>query len=83
MTKGTVLLQALLVFTFSDSSAFAQSTPNAPRSVEISYTGNLPFFLGFGFVRKKDWNPGGACVQVSVRVTEPPGRCSKPLASVE
>jgi hypothetical protein len=50
--------------------AFAQEAANAPRKIEISYTGNLPFFLGFGFVRKKGWNLGGACVEVAVRMTD-------------
>src|SRR5678815_1898802 len=59
-----------LALVLAAGSAFAQPAPNAPRTVEISYTGNLPFLLGFGFVRKKGWNLGGACVQVAVRVTD-------------
>jgi len=65
--KGIVLPLALVL---AAGSAFAQPAPNAPRTVEISYTGNLAFFLGFGFVRKKGWNLGGACLQVAVRMTD-------------
>src|SRR5262249_29323840 len=59
-----------LALVLAAGSAFAQDAPNAPRRIEISYTGNLPFFLGFGFVRKKGWNLGGACLQVAVGVTD-------------
>ena len=51
-------------------SAFAQQAPNAARKIEISYTGNLRYFLGLGFVRKKGSNLGGACLQVAVRVVD-------------
>jgi len=58
-----------LVFVVFARSAFAQDAPNAARRIEISYTGNLRYFLGLGFVRKGGSNLGGACVQVSVSVT--------------
>jgi hypothetical protein len=65
-----ILPQTALILVLTAGFAFAQPAPNAPRTVEISYTGNLPFFLGLGFVRKKGWNLGGACVQVAVKVTD-------------
>lgn len=65
---STILLALVLIL--SSGSAFAQQAPNAPRKVEISYTGNLAFFLGLGFVRKGGSNLGGACVQVAIRVTD-------------
>jgi hypothetical protein len=64
------MLKTALIVVLSAESAFALQPPNAPRKFEISYTGNLPFFLGFGFVRKGGFNLGGACVQVAVRVTD-------------
>ena len=51
-------------------SACAQQAPNAARKIEISYTGNLRYFLGLGFVRKGGSNLGGACLQVAVRVVD-------------
>ena len=68
--KSTILLTAALVLALSAGSAFAQQPPNAPRRIEVSYTGNLRYFLGFGFVRKGGWNLGGACLQVAVKVTD-------------
>ena len=68
--KSTILLETALVLALSAGSAFAQEAPNAARKIEISYTGNLRYFLGFGFVRKGGSNLGGACVQVAVRVVE-------------
>jgi hypothetical protein len=68
--KSAILLEAVLAFVLSIGSAFAQDAPNASRKIEISYTGNLAFLLGFGFVRKGGSNLGGACVQVAVRVTD-------------
>ena len=68
--RATILLQAALVGILSAGSAFAQQPPNAPRRIEISYTGNIYYFLGLGFVRKNGFNLGGACLQVSVRVTD-------------
>jgi hypothetical protein len=70
MVKRTILLEAALVLVLSVSSAFAQGAPNASRKIEISYTGNLRYFLGIGFVRKGGANLGGACVQVAVRVVD-------------
>ena len=69
MTR-TILLEVVLVSVLSAGAAFAEQAPNAARRIEISYTGNLLFFLGFGFVRKKGWNLGGACIQVAVSVTD-------------
>jgi hypothetical protein len=68
--KSTILLQAALLLVLNLGSAVAQSAPNAPRRIEISYTGNLPYFLGFGFVRKGGSNLGGACLQVAVSVMD-------------
>ena len=68
--KSTILLEAALVLVLSAGSAFAQEAPNAARKIEISYTGNLRYFLGFGFVRKGGSNLGGACIQVAVRVMD-------------
>jgi len=68
--KGAILLEAALLWVLAAGSALAQDAPNAARRIELSYTGNLPFFLGFGFVRKGGSNLGGACVQVSVSVTD-------------
>jgi hypothetical protein len=68
--KNTILLEAALVSALFAASALAQDAPNAARKIEISYTGNLRYFLGFGFVRKGGSNLGGACVQVAVRVTD-------------
>ena len=69
--KSRTLLKAALVFVLSAGSAFAQP-PNAPRRIEISYTGNPTFVFGFfpGFVRKGGANLGGACLQVAVRATD-------------
>ena len=67
--KSRTLLKAALVFVLSAGSAFAQP-PNAPRKIEISYTGSLRYFLGLGFVRKGGFNLGGACLQVAVRATD-------------
>src|SRR5262245_14614623 len=60
---------AVLVLSLSAGSAFAQP-PNAARRIEISYTGNLYYFLGLGFVRKGGSNLGGACLQVAVSATD-------------
>ena len=68
--KHTVLLGAALVLVLSAESAFSQGAPNASRKIEISYTGNLRYFLGIGFVRKVGANLGGACLQVAVRVVD-------------
>src|SRR5687767_11847763 len=62
--------QAALVLVVSDGCAFAQEPPNAGRRIEISYTGNLYYFLGLGFVRKGGSNLGGACLQAAVSVTD-------------
>ena len=67
--KSTRLLEAALVLGLSAGSAFAQPS-NAPRKIELSYTGSLRYFLGFGFVRKGGFNLGGACLQVAVRATD-------------
>ena len=69
--KSTTLLKAALVLVLSAGSAFAQP-PNAPRRIEIAYTGNPTFIFGLfsGFVRKGGWNLGGACLQVAVRATD-------------
>jgi len=64
-----VLGLAALVLVLSAGSAFAQP-PNAPRRIDISYTGSLRYFLGLGFVRKGGFNLGGACLQVAVRATD-------------
>jgi hypothetical protein len=64
--KNTMLLQAALAMILCAGSAFAQDATNAPRRIEISYTG----MIGPGFVRKGGWNLGGACVQVAVRATD-------------
>jgi len=69
MTR-TILLEMALLSVFAAGSAFAQEAPNTARRIEISYTGNLRYFLGFGFVRKGGSNLGGACVQVAVTVTD-------------
>jgi hypothetical protein len=66
---GKWVLTAALVLV-SAGSAFAQQAPNAPRTIEISYTGNIGLPWGLGFVRKKGWNLGGACIQVAVRATD-------------
>ena len=65
-----LLLKVALAFVLSPGSAFAQESPNAPRRIEVSYTGNIGNLLGFGFVRKGGWNLGGACIQVGVRATD-------------
>jgi hypothetical protein len=67
--KSGTSLKAALVLALSAGSAFAQP-PNAPRKIEISYTGTLRYFLGLGFVRKGGSNLGGACFQVAVRATD-------------
>ena len=68
--KSTILLAAAVVLVLSAGSAFAQQPPNGPRAIEISYTGNVYWFLGLGFVRKGGANLGGACLQVAVRATD-------------
>jgi len=68
--KRTIPIGVALVLILSAGAAFAQGTPNAPRKFEISYTGNLPFFLGIGFVKKGSARLGGACLQVAVRVVD-------------
>jgi hypothetical protein len=68
--NSTIPLKAALIVVLSAGPAFAQQPPNAPRRIEISYTGNIHYFLGLGFVRKRGFNLGGACLQVAVRVTD-------------
>ena len=72
MKSTILLLKVALVFVLSAGSAFAQQPPNAPRTIEISYTGNIGvlFPWGRGFVRKGGFNLGGACIQVAVRATD-------------
>jgi hypothetical protein len=70
--KSTIPWRTALVLVLSAGSAFAQEAPNAPRTIEISYTGNIGvlFPWGRGFVRKGGFNLGGACLQVAVRATD-------------
>src|SRR5687768_7724075 len=68
--KSTMLLAAALLPVLSAGSAFAQDPANAPRRIEVSYTGNIGNLLGFGFIRKGGWNLGGACVQVGFRASD-------------
>jgi hypothetical protein len=68
--KSRILPGVTLLSVLAAGSAFAEQPPNAARLIEISYTGNLYYFLGFGFVRKGGSNLGGACVQATVRVTD-------------
>lgn len=75
--KSTILLKAALVLVLSAGSALAQDARNAARRVEISYTGNIPFFNHVArtfrlshFVRNEGPNLLGACVQVAVRVMD-------------
>ena len=71
MKSTILLLEAALSLVLSAGSAFAQP-PNAPRRIEIAYTGNPTFIFGrfSGFVRKGGFNLGGACFQVAVRATD-------------
>ena len=71
MKSTILLLEAALLLVLSAGSAFAQP-PNAPRRIEIAYTGNPTFIFGkfSGFVRKGGFNLGGACLQVAVRATD-------------